>query len=75
MLEIDIRSEKLYPFSKVSELGVFPADVGYKLVYQYAKEGRENLSGVTVFLEHIRTPSGYATSREACYRFIEALNQ
>lgn len=75
MIEIDIRSEKLYPFSKVSELDVFPSEANYKLVYQYAKEGRENLSGVTVFLEHVRTPSGYATSREACYRFIEALNQ
>lgn len=75
MIEIDIRSEKLYPFSMVKKLGVFPVDTSYQLVYQYAKEGRENLSGVTVFLEHVRTPSGYATSKEACWRFIEALNQ
>ncbi len=75
MLEIDIRSEKLFPFSQVRELGVFARHVKYKLIYQYAKDGRENLSGVTVFLEYVRTPSGFATSKEACYRFIEALNQ
>lgn len=74
-MEIDIEQEKVYLFSQVARMGVFPNPTSYKTVHRYARTGRVNLSGVTVFLQFVRTPSGFATSTEAVKRFLETLNE
>lgn len=73
--EVDVLREKLYMFADLSKKeGIFPWPVHYSTIWRYAKEGRTNRSGITVFLEYVKTPSGYATSREACRRFLRDLN-
>jgi len=74
-MEREIFHEKLYLFKEIArERGVFPWTVSYQTVRRYAVEGRVNLSGITVFLDSLKTPTGRATSREACRRFIHDLN-
>ena len=67
-------SEKLYLFSEIAKLHVFPSRVCPRTIRRYSHEGRLAWGGITVFLEFIRTPHGCATSREACMRFLENLN-
>ena len=68
-----IWNEKLYVFKDIANVG-FPFPLHYNTVWKYAKTGRVNRSGITVFLEYIDTPRGCATSKEACLRFIRDLN-
>ena len=72
---LDVQREKTVLFRQVAKLGVFPKPVTYATVYRWAKYGRVNHSGITVYLEYVKTPHGFATSREACIRFLEALNE
>ena len=71
----DIRQESPVLFRDIARSGVFPRRVSYPTVYRWAKYGKLNQSGVTVYLEYIDTPTGMATTEEACVRFLEALNQ
>ena len=74
-MEIDPSHETLYMLSQIAHMEMFPTITSYKTVHRYARQGRLNLSGVTVFLQFVKTPGGFATSREAVYRFLEALNE
>lgn len=74
-MEINPQCEQVFLFSQIAGMGMFPGRASYKTIHRYAREGRVNLSGVTVFLGYIKTPSGFATSREAVHRFLEALNE
>lgn len=67
-------SEKLYPFSEIAKMNLFPTKVTARSIRRYAHEGRNTYGGITVFLEFLRTPHGCATSKEACVRFLRNLN-
>ena len=67
-------NEKLYLFSEVAKTGMLPYGETYMSIWRYTHDGRVNRSGVTVFLGYLKTPSGLATSKEACQRFIRDLN-
>ena len=56
-MEIDPATEKLYMLRQIANMDIFPATTSYKTVHRYARHGRLNLSGVTVFLQFIKTPS------------------
>tara|TARA_R100000306_G_C4333060_1_gene121281 strand:+ start:53 stop:277 length:225 start_codon:yes stop_codon:yes gene_type:complete len=71
-LEIDIRHEEP-EFLKEFARGL-PQKPSYNTIYEWCTKGRTNRSGVVVYLEYIALPGGFATSQEAYYRFLEALN-
>lgn len=73
---IDVLTEHLILFREVGKIpNVFgQKKASYQAVYSYAHKGRKNYSGVTVYLEHCKTPTGGATSLEAIRRFMVNLN-
>jgi hypothetical protein len=73
-LEIDIETERLFLLKDIARMNLFAAPTSYRSIYRYARTGVSNHSGATVYLECVNTPTGYATSREACRRFIRNLN-
>lgn len=73
-LEINPDKEELVMFKDVKHLGMFKKPPSYHSIYRYAKYGCKSYSGVTVYLRHVRTPGGYATSRKALIRFIKEMN-
>lgn len=76
-LEIDLSNEKTYLLSDLSKvLKREGATTGhsYQTLYRYVTKGVENRMGARIFMARVWTPSGYTSSREAYYRFLEDLN-
>lgn len=70
---IDPLDENLIFFSQARR--VLPGEPAYDSVLGWHRTGRLSVSGTRVHLEAIKTPRGYATTREAYRRFVEALNE
>jgi len=73
--DIDLTKERLYSLNEITKMRLFPSVAKKHTIWEYCKRGRQSASGVTTYLECVKTPAGLATSREACRRFIISLNE